>query len=219
MWEEHSREDTPAQHVGGRVEHGGSTLALFDIDGTLTTDDTMFAFARFVVGAPKLWLGMLALAPLLLAARLGLMDAGMVKGWLLMLLFASRDKTVLERAARQFCNDVLPKLLRPEGLATLRRHRDAGDRVLLVSASLDLWVQPFADAEGIPLLATPTAWSAGRFMGLGGANNKGPEKVRRIRAVVDPADFSRVVAYGDSSGDREMLAMANEPHYKPFRGR
>jgi phosphoserine phosphatase len=32
-----------------------------------------------------------------------------------------------------------------------------------------------------------------------------------------PADYAPVHAYGDSAGDREMLALADEPHYRPFR--
>jgi phosphatidylglycerophosphatase C len=76
---------------------------------------------------------------------------------------------------------------------------------------------PWAARQGLPLLATPTGWDAGRFAGLGGENCNGPEKVRRIDGALDRAGFARVWAYGDSSGDREMLALADEPSFKPFR--
>lgn len=199
------------------MDPAGRTLALFDIDGTLTTRDTMFAYAEHTVGQLRLVAVIALLAPLLALARFGLVDRGRAKGTMMRWLYRGRTRTQLEAAAVSFCRDVLPGLLRKNGLVQLRKHREDGHHVLLVSASLDLWLRPFAEAEGIPLHATSTGWSNNRFIGLGGPNCRGPEKVRRIRAVVDPDAFDRVVAYGDSSGDTEMLALAADAHFKPFR--
>ena len=72
--------------------------------------------------------------------------------------------------------------------------------------------------QGLELAATEAEVAAGRITGnFAGANCHGPEKVRRIKALLDPADYAPVHVYGDSGGDREMLALATEPHYKPFR--
>ena len=53
--------------------------------------------------------------------------------------------------------------------------------------------------------------------GLDGPNCRGPEKVRRLHDWIDATHGGRsvveLVAYGDSSGDREMLADADEPHW------
>lgn len=193
------------------------TLALFDIDGTLTHADTMFAYVRHVVGLPWMLLGLALLSPMLVLARLGLIDRGAAKGAMLRFFLGRRDKPALEAAAEDFKNTVLKGVVRPAGLERLRAHQAEGHRVFLVSASLDLWLAPWARDLGVPLLATPTRWESGRFAGLGGPNNRGPEKVARVRAVVRPEDFARIVAYGDSSGDREMLALADEGHMKPFR--
>ena len=196
---------------------GDKTLALFDVDGTLTTADTMFAFAEHAVGRVRMVAVMAVLSPMLILARLGLIDSGAAKGTMMRWFYAGRSRSELEAAAVVFCRDHLPRLLRPQGLARLRQHRDEGDTVLLVSASLDLWLRPFAEAEGIPLHATATGWSNDRFTGLGGPNCRGAEKVRRIRAAVDPDTFAHIDAYGDSSGDTEMLALAHAAHFKPFR--
>lgn len=193
------------------------TLALFDVDGTLTTTDTMFAYAAHVVGRGRMFAVMALLAPLLALARFGLVDRGAAKGTMMRWFYAGKSRAELEAGAERFCRDVLPGLLRPKGLARLRKHRDDGDVVLLVSASLELWLRPFAEAEGIPLHATPTGWAGDRFTGLGGPNCRGPEKVRRIRQVLDPDTFAHIDAYGDSSGDTEMLALAHAAHFKPFR--
>lgn len=193
------------------------TLALFDIDGTLTTEDTMFAFIRHVVGGPMLVFGLAWMAPMLLLARFGLIDRGAAKGRMMRWFFRNHPRDRLEAAAENFAAQVFPRLLRSEGIAKLRAHRDAGDTVYLVSASLDLWLTPFAKREGIPLLCTPSGWAGERFTGLGGPNCRGEEKVRRVKKATNPLDFEQVVAYGDSSGDDQMLAIATVPHFKPFR--
>lgn len=192
-------------------------LALFDFDGTLTTKDTMFVFLRHVVGPVRLSLGLLLLSPVLVAMKLGLVPNAKAKGMLLRLLLGGRSRDALEAAARSFVGVVDP-LVRPAGRERLRWHREQGHEVRIVSASLELWVGPWAEAQGVALLATPTGWQAGRFTGLGGTNCNGEEKVERVRAALDLEAFDVVHAYGDTSGDRPMLAIAQHAHFKPFRG-
>jgi phosphatidylglycerophosphatase C len=193
------------------------TLALFDVDGTLTTADTMFAFVRHVVGPVQFVLGLVWMAPMLALARVGLLDRGRSKGRMLRWFFRNHSRSALEAAAETFTDTVLPGLLRNEGIARLQTHRENGDTVYLVSASLDLWLRPFARRQQVPLLCTQAAWEDGRFTGLASPNCRGEEKVRRVRAVVNPLDFETIDAYGDSSGDDQMLAIATRSHFKPFR--
>lgn len=192
-------------------------LVLFDVDGTLTRADTMFAFAVFAAGKVRLFLSLWLVSPVLVGMKLGLVDRGRAKGLLLRVCFAGIAQATLQQAAARFAVERLPGLLRPGAPEQVQAHLDAGNRVLLVSASLDLWLAPIADALGVGLISTEAAWTGGRFVGLAGANCRGPEKVRRIREQLDLADFSRSIAYGDSSGDTEMLAMADDAHFQPFR--
>lgn len=48
-------------------------------------------------------------------------------------------------------------------------------------------------------------------------NCYGPEKVRRIEAVWPHREQYDVSAFGDSRGDKEMLAYADQAYFKPFR--
>ena len=54
----------------------------------------------------------------------------------------------------------------------------------------------------------------GRFLTY---NCYGVEKVRRILRIYPNPDDYEFIALGDSRGDREMLAFADERYYKPFR--
>lgn len=199
------------------MTHSPSPLVLFDVDGTLTNADTMFAFAVFSAGKLRLLLALWLVSPVLVGMKLGLVDRGLAKGVLLRVCFAGIDQATLQHAAARFATERLPQLLRPGAREQIEEYRAAGARVVLVSASLDLWLTPIAEALGVALISTEAAWSGERFVGLAGPNCRGPEKVRRIQAQLDPADYAHCIAYGDSSGDREMLAMADEAHFQPFR--
>ena len=107
-------------------------------------------------------------------------------------------------------------LLRPEGLKTLKKARNAGADVLIISASIDNWVQPFF--PDVKVLGTQVEVEDGRLTGRFLTKNcYGQEKVNRIKELYPHREEYHLTAYGDSNGDRELLAFADEAHYKPFR--
>ena len=193
-------------------------LALFDFDGTITRADTLYHFLRHAVAGPRFYLGALALLPVLLGYKLGLVGNARAKSLVLRRFFRGWPVERFRAAGESFCREVLPGLIRPGALARIREHQERGDRVLVVSASLADWVGGWCADQGLELAATEAEVAAGRITGnFAGANCHGPEKVRRITALLDPAEYAPIHVYGDSGGDREMLALATEPHYKPFR--
>ena len=90
---------------------------------------------------------------------------------------------------------------------------------MIVSASFELYVEPLGSLLGVDgVLATRLVTDAGRFTGdLDGPNCRGPEKVQRLHAWLDQHHGGRaaveLVAYGDSPGDRELLADADVAHW------
>jgi phosphatidylglycerophosphatase C len=195
----------------------GHKLALFDFDGTLTRTDTMFAFIQYAKGQSKLFSSFLALSPYLILHRLGLYNTEKAKKRLLSYHFRGMSQEELQRLGMNFCLNLLPTLFRDEALEKLHFHRSKGHTVYIVTASLDLWVQPWLDLQGLPGICTRIAWEEGRFMGeFVGTNCNGPEKARRILEAVDLKRFERVYAYGDSKGDKEMMALAHRSFYRSF---
>lgn len=192
-------------------------LTLFDVDGTLTRRDTMFLFLLHALGPLGVASALVRAGPTLVLHLLRIVDNATAKDTLLRTALSPLPRPSLEAAASSFA-DRVDRELRPGALDRVRAHVAQGDEVLLVSASLDLWLAPWAERHALRLLATPAGYDGDRFTGLGGPNNHGPQKVVRVREVVDPAGFSRVCGYGDSSGDTEMLALCSEVHFRPFRG-
>lgn len=189
-------------------------LVLFDFDGTLTSSDSLLRFLLFAVPPLKLLTGAIVLAfQYLKTIWSGQWTNEKGKEALLSIFFKGLTLEALEQLGTTFCRDKLPRILRPELLAMLREYRDAGAVVAIVSASPDTWLAPFCSAEQVQLICTGLHYEDGKYTGaLATPNCNGPEKARRIRAAFDLALFQKIIAFGNSAGDLEMLALADEAY-------
>lgn len=107
-------------------------------------------------------------------------------------------------------------LLRPLGIAAITQAQQEGAEVVIISASIDNWVQPFFPS--VKVLGTQVEVRDGRLTGrFLSSNCFGQEKVNRLLTVYPQRSDYHLTAYGDSKGDRELLAFADESYYKPFR--
>ncbi len=177
----------------------------------------MLAFVRHCRGTPRYALGMLWLSPMLVAHRVGLIAAERAKVIFLRHFLGGMTRTELREAASAFA-DRLDTALRPGALERLAWHRGEGHEVWVVSASLDLWLAPWMERHGLQVLCSRGHFDGERFTGaLSGPNCNGAQKVAQIRQTLDLSRYDHVYAYGDSSGDAEMLAIADEPSFRPFR--
>lgn len=87
----------------------------------------------------------------------------------------------------------------------------------MVTASLDIWAAPFANRLQMELLATRAEYLDGKLTGrFIGANCNGEEKVHRLQKAVEGKKYDKVLAFGDTSGDKPMLQWATEGHYRFF---
>ena len=197
-------------------------IHVFDFDGTLTTRDTLLLFIRFVKGGWALWLGMLLYAPLLVLMKLRLLDNGRVKERVFSHFFRGTRESTFDYWCELFA-DICSDIIRPEGMAAIRKALADGDDVFVVSASIDRWVRPFfvksnSGCEIINIIGTEIEVVDGRLTGrFAMPNCYGKEKVRRLRQAVPHLEEYHIVAYGDSRGDEAIFRIASEKHYKPFR--
>lgn len=195
-------------------------LALFDFDGTLTLKDSLPDFIRFAVGTPRMVKGAVCLVPVLCAYISKVVDNGTAKEKVLKHFFSGWKMSDLEAIGVRYATSRIPKILRTAGLERINWHRNEGHEVAVVSASPDIWLKAWVECQGLHLLCTRLEEKGGRFSGrYQGLNCHGVEKVRRIREFFDLESFEKVYAYGDTSGDRPMLALATEAFYKPFRNK
>ena len=184
-----------------------ATIAAFDFDGTLTHRDCMVPFLRRVAG-PRALVRALAVESPALARR----GRDGVKAGVLRRLLAGRHLADVTHHGHVFAAEIVGNRLRPDTVAILRRHQDAGDRTVLVSASLRPYLEPVAVALGIDhVICTELEAVDGILTGeIVDGNCRGPVKAARLQAWMGGAPLADGVlwAYGDSSGDDELLALA-----------
>ena len=192
------------------THNGRRVVAAFDFDGTLTRGDTLVPFLQRLCGTSAVVRALAAQAGAARAALWGRVDRDAVKASLLARLLAGWDVTEVLEVVARYSDHVLARQLRPAAVKRVAWHRDRGDHLVVVSASPELYVEPMARRLGFDaVLATRLEAVDGKLTGsILGANVRGREKVRRLRAHLGDEDVA-LWAYGDSSGDRELLAAAD----------
>ncbi len=199
---------------------GLPTVAAFDVDGTITTRDCVVPFMRRVAGARRI-VPRLGARPDRLVPVIAGRDRDRLKALAAAAAFRGHRYDDLCAAGAVFADMVHERWLRTDTLEVLRRHLADGDRTVLVSASFEVYLRPLADLLGVDhVLATRLDVRDGIVTGgLDGPNCRGPEKVVRLHEWLGDRSGVRLVAYGDSAGDREMLADADVAHWVTRHGR
>lgn len=194
-----------------------TTLAAFDFDGTLTAHDSVVPFLRRFTTRRRFAAALLpqVMRLLPLAAR---RDRDELRAVATELVFRGRSASEVRHQALAHAKHIAATDLRDDTVARLRWHLANGHLVVIVSASYEDYLRPVAaEWGGVDVLGTRLEVTDGVCTGrLAGANCRGPEKVRRLEAWLSERALVRgsldVFAYGDSSGDRDMLAWADHPH-------
>jgi phosphatidylglycerophosphatase C len=195
-------------------------IVAFDFDGTMTVRDSYTAFLRWRTPKAKWVLGGIRLIPAYVSFLFH-RDRGRIKQAATKVFLGGVSRDRLEGEARRFAELHSRSLLRPDAVMAWKRWRKERVRLIIVTASPHTVVAPFARGLAADdLLATPLAFDErGRVTGgFERPNNRGPEKVVRLREAYGP-DLQVRAAYGDTDGDTEMLAIAEEPYYRVFTGK
>ena len=198
----------------GLPDPGRPGVAAFDFDGTLTQGGSVFGFLTLVAGRRRVYSAAAALSPRLVhAAAAGGEAADSTKERLFEQVLAGRAVGEVDDLAEAFAATHLDRHLRPDVRARFDWHRQRGDRVVIVSASPEVYVRVagrLLGADGV--VATRLASASGVLTGrYDGANCRGQEKVRRLEAWVEqsPGPGGPLWAYGNSRGDTRMLRAAD----------
>lgn len=193
------------------------TVVAFDFDGTLTRGESFFRFLAFITPWPRFVFCFLLSLPVLALYVGRLMDNESAKVRVLKIFLRGRPLADVLAGAERFSHEKIAQTLRPEAVAKLRGHQKQGHACVLVSATLAIYLRPWAQEMGFEaVLATELAVdAAGCLTGeLASPNCYGPEKAARLRAHFGLDQIK--AAYGDSAGDTEMLAMAEQPFFRPW---
>ncbi|HEX3981051.1 MAG TPA: HAD-IB family phosphatase, partial [Acidimicrobiales bacterium] len=178
-----------------------TAVAAFDFDGTLTEGGSVLDFLMAVAGRTKVFSATAALAPrLAVGAVMGGSHADRTKELLFERVLDGAPLGDVTRVSERFAREHLARHLRPPVRDRFDQHRGRGDRVVIVSASPELYVRVAGEllgADGVVatrLAVTGNGNGDGTGNGDGekdgadtltgrydGANCRGQEKLRRLR--------------------------------------
>jgi HAD superfamily phosphoserine phosphatase-like hydrolase len=176
----------------------------------------MFMYLRFY-DPVKFRLQFLKHIPLFVLLKLKLADTEKVKKSFIGSILKGQTQEKIEKKSNQFFEHYYPKIIRENALDFIRNIDREHTHSLLVTASLDIWAKPFAEAFQMELVATKAEFKNGVFTGnFIGKNCNGKEKLIRIQTEIASRKYDKIIAFGDTSGDRYMLQWANEGHYQFF---
>lgn len=193
-------------------------IAFFDFDGTITTKDTLLEVIKHQKGKVLFYTGFLLNAPTLIGLKLRMVSNQKAKERILRYFFSGMNIAAFQQACNKFVDEVLPAMIRMDAIEEIQKLKAEGFDVVVVSASPTNWIQKWTDANGLGLIATNLQYVNETLSGyIDGVNNNAEEKVARIKAVYNLAEYDEIYCYGDSSGDKPMLALGTKAFYKPFR--
>lgn len=190
-------------------------LALFDFDGTITTEDTFTPFLRFAVPAIRQVVGGFVVSPVFAAHRLGLISSPTVRPFVSRIAFQGVRATAIQALGKRYASDVIPTVIRRRAMECMELHREQGDTIVVVSAGLDVYLRPWCDSQGVALICTELEERGGQMTGRYVRGDcSGRKKVELIRSAFSLRQFDAIYAYGDTPEDRAMLALANRRFYR-----
>lgn len=192
-------------------------LVVFDFDGTITFKDSLAEIIKFQKGILAFWLGVIILSPVLVLFKLGFIPNQRAKEYVLSFFFKNDNLEQFQQKCTRFSLERLPQILKTSALESIQKHQEAGDRVMIVTASAENWLSAWCGKMKLELIATRLEINNNKLTGkIEGINCFGPEKVKRLTEKVDLKSFDKIYVYADSKGDKELMDLADYPFYKSF---
>jgi phosphatidylglycerophosphatase C len=197
-------------------------LAVFDLDGTLVTRDTFLPFFLSYAWNRRRLRPLMTLPVYLGLYACRLLSDHAAKERVLVSFLRGQSKLETAEAAARFARTWVPSRVRAAVGEKLREHQRAGHRVVLLSASPDVYVPAIARELGITeVICTRVAGDDSTWDGaLVGGNCKGTAKLDRLREYLGcdrwaPESF----AYGDRPHDLMVLRWAGAGFMVTRRGK
>jgi HAD superfamily phosphoserine phosphatase-like hydrolase len=149
-------------------------IAFFDFDGTITARDSLLSFIVFRYGKWKTFLGLVLASPFYALYILKLIPVQMAKESVLRQFFKNENTEDFAKSCEQFVKEILPTLERPKAVNEIRKLKEAGAEVIIISASPENWVLPWSKQYNAKVISTKLETKNGKLTGrIDGYNCRG----------------------------------------------
>jgi len=202
-----------------------SGIAIFDLDRTLTRRGCFTPFILYVaIRRPRRFLSCHRIILAALSNIIGLYRRDDIKLLMWREVLGGLTREEAEALGDSFARAWIQKELRRQTKEHIKKYREAGDRLILATAAMDIIADPIGRILGFDdIISTRTHWTAeGRVSGnFDGKNCYGEEKLRRVKLTLGDLAASKTSAYSDHITDLPFLLWAENgiavnPH-RPLR--
>ena len=184
-------------------------LALFDFDGTLCKKDSFTGFIFYALSKRHIVKQGLKILPWIQAYYLNIYPANSMRPKLYRAMFSGADTSEIQQLAKEYAQHLMSQL-DPQLYQQLLDHQEQGDDVVLVSASIDIYLQLICDLLNIDLICTGTEIIHHQFTGnYSTPDCSSEQKKYRILERYNLDKYQKIYAYGNSEEDLDMLSLAD----------
>jgi HAD superfamily hydrolase (TIGR01490 family) len=193
-------------------------LAIFDVDYTLTKRETLFEFYMFMLKKkPTLIIHMPKSFGSAILYALGLLDAARAKNNFMGFIKGIHENEIKE-LVKEFYEKRFSEIFYVDAINTLKKLKSEGYKVYLISASAEFYLNELYNIKEVDkVIGTRFKFVNGYYTGeIIGENNKGEEKVKRLKEVLKEenveADFKNSYMYSDSLADLPLFKLVGHPY-------
>jgi len=186
-------------------------LALFDFDGTITKKDMFTGFIHFSTSIKRVFFAKILLFPWIVFYKLGWYPAYKLRALVAFFAFKGKMNKQMNDKGAYFAQHVIPKYLREYAMERIRWHQHNGDEIVVVSASLDLYLKHWCEKHNLALICTELEVKKEKLTGHFVAGDcSSAAKAQKISAQFILDNYDKIYAYGDTKEDFAMLALADK---------
>lgn len=190
-------------------------LFLYDFDGTLIKEDSMFYFILFINTKKNFCFNLLKTIPSFILYFFQIINKDKLKENFLKAFFNKKTKKELEFYAKKFAKNIVNNI-QPSVSDQLKSYPNSSIHCI-VTASLDIWMEPISNLLNVELISTKSKFDmSDHFIGIDGNNCNNFEKVVRIKEKFDLDKFNQISSYGNSKGDIAMIDLADNKYWNYF---
>ena len=187
-------------------------LALFDFDGTLCKKDSFTGFIFYALRKRHIVKQGIKILPWIQAYYLNVYPAPAMRSKLFRAMFSNADALELQQIAQDYAASLMSQLNLPL-LKQLKQHQALGHDIVLVSASVDIYLEPLCHLLNIDLICTQTEQINNSYTGQYTTPDCSSEQKKlRILEKYSLDHYSVIYAYGNSIEDQEMLELADHAY-------
>lgn len=190
-----------------------TSLAVFDLDGTITTKDTFLEFIKYEKGDLQYYLGLAILSPFIIAYYLKLLPNYVLKEKFFNYYFKGVEASYLKEKGDKYSELEIPKITRSGAKTVLDWHQSQGHIILVLSASADIWLRKWCEVNQFKLICTRFEVKNNVYTGrLQGKNCFGEEKRIQLKHYLNGKNYNYIYGYGDSSADQYFLELVDDSY-------